>query len=205
MTYFAPIIIFGAAGAYLYALWREHRGVTTRIESLDAKICAVFFAYMGVAMLGFDFPVIERSPAVLGATPALLWASPFAAFPMAWAIKQGLQRVDYPNPLSMAVVLSIILPVFNLGWISLLNGALDFRTAQIHRVPLLEKRARHSSKGGWTYRFRVFDWANPGKRVQLQTKGRLYRGSTIGDTLELKVRRGAFGIEWLQNARNLSR
>lgn len=202
----ALIVLVVALITYLHVFWRERRTVITHDEALDQKITALFFAYMGVSLWGsIQFPVVHRDSGVIGSTPGMLWPSLFLAFPMTWLLNRGLHRAEHANPRLVTLLLSLLLPILNSGWLSLLNGGLDFGSPQVVEVLLLEKTASRSGKGGHTQLFHVADWNHNSGRIRIKTGGALYRGSRPGDTIELKLRRGALRVEWLQSLRNLSR
>ena len=201
----SPVFIIASLGVWLHVLWRERRAIITDNESLDQKITALFFFYMGVSVAGFGFPVLDNGTIMLGATPALMWVSVLLSFPMAWFTYSTFQRFENINPMLFTILLWFMLSLFNVGWIALFNGALDFKPAQTRQVRLLKKDDTSSWKGGRMLVFYSSDWNQTRGRVRFKAPNSLFQTSKVGDTLELQVRRGAFGVEWLQGVRNLSR
>ncbi|HEX8465136.1 MAG TPA: hypothetical protein VF627_11015, partial [Abditibacterium sp.] len=168
-------------------MWRERQSVYDHTELINQKISALYFAYVAVAMAGFyNFPLLERTSRVFGASPAALWSCVLATLPMTWAIYGYLHRVEHHQPLLMTVLLSLLLPLLNLGSFSLLNGALDFQPVRVHRVILVQKRISGSRKTRSPW-ISVSDWADARSRISFTNRDALYGQSEVGDTLELTV------------------
>ena len=79
----------------------------------------------------------------------------------------------------------------------IINGVFDDSETQTFRTVIISKRETHAARGGKQYYIRVEDWHDPHHTVQVMASKSNYGIIEIGDTLDIRTKRGFLGYEWM--------
>ncbi|RYG57239.1 hypothetical protein EON80_28500, partial [bacterium] len=174
--------------------WRTVKQIA---DVQDGGILGIYLAACLWGMGGYP-PVGHTSGSIMG--------YPRAVFILAFllAVLQGLwwaQRRIQARALGVKLVMVLCFTLFNLGFISLVNGLADFRMPKRQATVVLKKESHSSSKSGLSYLLFVRDWNSPQQRVQLRADRELYHQAAVGGGLEVEIGRGLLGVEWLRAIR----
>ena len=153
-------------------------------------------------MFGFNFPLVERGDSLpMGTTSAFLWIALVSALLCAVAFALYLRRCKQYSAVWMGILTFFLFCLFNGAYATLFNGLADFKPAQKRVAHVLGKKFFRNSRSGPTYLIFLRDWNNPQIQVRFETDSVLYHQTAIGDAIELNIKPGALGMEWIQDAR----
>jgi hypothetical protein len=205
MNLYALAALVAAIAIYLHALWQERVRAVPAAKLVEQKLLAGFLFFGAISVLGSGYTLVEHGATVpTNATPAMLWASFLLAVPQCALMGFIMRRRARSHATKVACLSYLVLGVFNIGFIQLVNGALDFTPPQRHVVRVVGKRfLEGNGKSVPRYILHLTDWATPGQTVPLAIEPSRYRRTGTGAGVELEIGGGVLGIEWVRAMRFL--